>query len=101
MVGEDLGEVLGAAGGAFLEPARQDGVLGGAVGPRELLVGDVADQGVHEEELGLALHGGAAHWTHKLLGDQFDDALVYARRLTATDRNDGAHPEGAADHGGV
>ena len=74
VVGEDLGEVLGAAGGALLEPACQSGVLGGAVGAGELLVGDVADEGVHEEELGLAFHRGAAHRGDELLGDQFHEA---------------------------
>ena len=75
VVGEDLGQVLGAPGGALLEPACQGGVLGGAVGARELRVGDVADQGVHEEELGLAFDRGAALGAHELLGDQLVEAL--------------------------
>ena len=61
VVGEDLGQVLGAARRALLEPPREGRVLGRAVGAGELGVGDVADQGVDEEELGLALDRGAAH----------------------------------------
>ena len=101
VVGEDLGEVLGAPGRALLEPAREGRVLGGAVGARELLVGHVADQRVHEEELGLALDRGAAHGAHELLGDQLHEALEDRGRLASADRRHGAGPEGAADDGGV
>ena len=64
-------------------------------------VGDVADQGVHEDELGLALDRGAAHGTHEFLGDELDEALVDVGRLAPADRGDRTGPEGAAHDGGV
>ena len=76
-------------------------MLGGAVGAGELRVGHVADQGVHEEELGLALDRGAAHGADELLGDQLHEALEHRGRLASADGRDGARPEGAADDRGV
>ena len=64
-------------------------------------VGHVADQGVHEEELGLALDRGAAHRAHELLGDQFDEAPRTAAGSLPADGGHGAGPEAAADDGGV
>ena len=95
--GEDLGHVLGAAAAALLEPARQGGVLDGAVGPGQLGVGHVADQGVDEEELGLALDGRAAHGANQLLGDEFDESLEHLGGLPSADGSDCPRPEAATD----
>ena len=54
VVGEHLGEVLGAVAGEGGEPLGCAPVLLRPLRPRDLAVGDVADQGVEEGVLRLA-----------------------------------------------
>ena len=68
---------------------------------RQLPVGDVADQRVHEDELRLALHRAAAHGSHELLGGELVQAAVHVGDVPAADRGDRTGPERAAHHGGV
>ena len=99
--GEDLGEVFGADGGRSSSQRARRGVLGRPVGERELGVGDVADQGVDEDELGLALDRGGALRTHELLGDQVVEALEDLGELMRAHGGDRSGPEAATDDGGV
>ena len=68
-------------------------MLGGAIGVRQLCVGNIADQRVDKRELRLALYRRRALGADQLLGDELVKAQEDVRLLPAADGGDGARPE--------
>ena len=91
---EHLGVVFRAP--QALDPLRDTAVLLGAVGSGDLPVGDVANEGVCERELGLAFDGRALLAAHEALALE----RVQGRRRVRAVAN-GRRPEHLADDGGV
>ena len=101
MVRHDLGDLLRADAARLLDPARDGGVLGGAVGARELGVGDVADEGVTKGELALAGYGGLTLAPHHVAPGKIVKPTLRRLAITVIQGRDGTGPEHLADHGGV
>jgi hypothetical protein len=87
-VDEELRVVRGPA--EALDPLRDAAVLLRAVGPRDLPVGDVADERVRERELGLALDRGALLPAYEALAlEGMEHRAGFA--LVASERSDPEH----------
>ena len=76
VVGDQVGEVLGAVARQALEPLGGEPVRLGPAGARDLGVGDVADEDVPEDERGLAGHGRPALAADELLALEPEQALL-------------------------
>ena len=101
VVGEHPGPVLAALRGERLQPACRAAVLLGAQCARDLLVGDVSDDGVGEGELRLAEHDRGALPPHQLLSLQLVQQVLDRPALAGADLRQRAQPERPADHGGI
>ena len=73
-------------------------MLADARGSRNLLVRDVADQGMPERELLLSLHGAATGWTHELPARQLVQGELDLAQVDASHRRERPGPEHLADH---
>jgi hypothetical protein len=99
VVRQHLGLVFRTIGGERLDPRSREAMLLGTIGPRDLAVGDVADEDVPERELGLADNrrtAGAADEVFRLEGMK---KLCRRLPLPRSHGGHGAEPEDLANHG--
>ena len=101
VVGEHVGEVVGALARPTLEPGGGCAVASGASGAGDLGVADVSDQQVPEAVLALVLHRGGGRATHELLARELVQRLLDVARVSLAHLGQGTAPEHLADHGGV
>ena len=98
VVRDQVGQVLGAVAGQALEPLGGEPVRLGSAGPRDLGVGDVADEDVPEDEGGLAGHGRPALAADVLLALQPEEALLDLVARAAAHRGQRPDPEDLPDN---
>ena len=98
VVGEHVGQVFDPLGRLRLDPGGGSDVPGGAGGPGELVVGDVAGEDVPEGVLGLALHRRLPRRTDELLARQLAQRAGHGLRVALAHRRHGTGPEHLADH---
>ncbi len=93
VVREQLRHVRDAVPGQPLDPGGGRPVLPDPRGPRDLAVGDVADQRVPERVLRLPLDRGAPRLPDELLPGELVHGLADDRLVHAGHRGEGARPE--------
>ena len=101
VVGEHLGEVLDPLRCLALDPSRRRLVLRRPADPRDLAVGDVADEHVPEAVLGLAGHRALPGRPDELRPGELVQAGADRLLVAVADRRERACPEDLADNGGV
>ena len=101
VVGQQLGPVLGPVGGKRGDPLGRPAVLVGPGPPRELPVGDVADQDVAEGVLGLPRHRRAALGAQELAGLEDLDLAPDGLAGPAGQGGQRAQPDHRPEHRGV
>ena len=101
MVGQELCLVAHPFPRHLLDPVRGQAVPARPVGPRDLRVRDVANQGVPERVLGLVLDRGGPHGADQFLPSQLVQSPSDFAFLTAGHGCHGPGPEHLAHHGRV
>ena len=100
VMGQHLGAILRPLVPERLDPLGRAEVEVGAAGPRNLPVGDVADEHMPDGVLRLARHRRAAVAAHELLALERVQLLLASQAEMPGDRSDRAQPEHLPDNRG-
>ena len=99
VVGDQLGELLGAMSGDFLQPASRLGVCACPPDSRQTGIGHIAHEGMLEDELELPCDGRCRSNRYQPLGFEREQARSHLGVVARSPHR--LFPERASDHGGL